>query len=740
MASISLTLSLRGQLLSSVRADTYGVGAFTPELVLDFAEDYYRTNNTDTTFDSAITHAATTNATMVGSDGLLKWRPHNLFSYSEDFSNVAWVKDAGVSITSTGHNDPDGGSAATLITVTDNGRLYRNTGITAYNTVAAVFIKAGTFSHFSIFGAFVNLVAKTTTGGTLTELADGWFRFDGPARPITRNFQIQSYPDDAYLTHTTTGTYYLWGGGAYRSDLGGMANNPDRGDSYVPTTTAARYLPRRGHHVYNGTSWVNEGLLHESDARTNLLTNSNGFTTLGASTVTANSGVSPTGETNAVLADTVSASNSNGVFIPNCTINADTSYTTSLYIKNVAGNGILAFFFRTNSASNQTKLWFNLNDGTKGTQGANSGATSVSDFGITEVGNGWYRLYVVGSSTVTTSLNSFIFSAAADNSSNRDGAGEVLIYGAQVEAGSTPSSYIPTAGATVTRAAETLTVPAANMPWPTPVVIGEELVTGDSSTFTSSLGDWAYYTGATASVVDEKFSISGIGTYQIAGLLTVGKVYLVEFDYTRALSSYTPYVGDRASPGSQVRVPNDGTLSGRASGVIRCVFNTAAVGSAAGAVTIDNISVKEIEESVSIQMDGLMTYADTGSGVQVSFHNWKLSSNNFINARLNTQGSRTGQVMFYQRETISGQLILGSSNVAYAPNTNVPFNIASRHGSTFVNGAVDGTALTANTTPPALPDLSTTNFSLAPTYMGTIGKLRVWADDLGDTGIAEASA
>ena len=75
----------------------------------------------------------------------------------------------------------------------------------------------------------------------------------------------------------------------------------------------------------------------------------------------------------------------------------------------------------------------------------------------------------------------------------------------------------------------------------------------------------------------------------------------------------------------------------------------------------------------------------------------------------------------------------------YTPDINVPFNIASRHGSTFINGAVDGTALTANTTPTALPDLSSTDMQIGSTFMGTIKLFRVWADDLTDEGIEEAS-
>jgi hypothetical protein len=79
------------------------------------------------------------------------------------------------------------------------------------------------------------------------------------------------------------------------------------------------------------------------------------------------------------------------------------------------------------------------------------------------------------------------------------------------------------------------------------------------------------------------------------------------------------------------------------------------------------------------------------------------------------------------------------SVTAYTPGVLVPYNIASRHGSTFINGAVDGVALTADTTPVALPDLSATDFNLGFDYMGTISMLRVWADDLADVGIAEAT-
>jgi hypothetical protein len=68
----------------------------------------------------------------------------------------------------------------------------------------------------------------------------------------------------------------------------------------------------------------------------------------------------------------------------------------------------------------------------------------------------------------------------------------------------------------------------------------------------------------------------------------------------------------------------------------------------------------------------------------------------------------------------------------YSPGVNVPFNIASYHGSTFINGAVGGTALTANTNPTALPDLSSTDLSVGYDFMGNIEQVSIWVGGITD--------
>ena len=288
--------------------------------------------------------------------------------------------------------------------------------------------------------------------------------------------------------------------------------------------TVGNNVPRTGHHVYNGSAWVNEGILHESEARTNLLLNSG---TLSTQSVTV-----------AAVANTIS-------FTGTGTVTLSGVSTAGPLVGTGTGE------------NNRVNLTFTPTAGT---------------------------LTLTVSGTVTN---------------------------AQLEAGSTPSSYIPTSGSAVTRAADLLTVPAANLPY-------------------------------------------------------------------------------------------------------------------------DNTNM-------SIQIDGKMTYADNGLSDEVQPYYWLLNATNYIKSSVSALTARTGQSIFNQRQSTSGYDGVAGTNTDYSPDVNVPFNIAARHGSTFINGAHEGTLLTANTTPTILPDLSATDLTLGRTFMGTIGQFRMWDEDLTDAGITEAS-
>jgi hypothetical protein len=128
---------------------------------------------------------------------------------------------------------------------------------------------------------------------------------------------------------------------------------------------------------------------------------------------------------------------------------------------------------------------------------------------------------------------------------------------------------------------------------------------------------------------------------------------------------------------------------------------------------------------MTIAMDGEMTYADEDKAPEVKFTQWADGeSANSIRQELNTNGPNVGRMVFRTYQSSTASIVIGASD-DYSSGVNVPFNIASRHTSSDLNGAVDGTALTADTTPTALPDLSATDFEIAPTGVINIKSLRI---------------
>ena len=145
--------------------------------------------------------------------------------------------------------------------------------------------------------------------------------------------------------------------------------------------------------------------------------------------------------------------------------------------------------------------------------------------------------------------------------------------------------------------------------------------------------------------------------------------------------------------------------------------------------------------AMSISLKGLMSYADLVSYDQFYPLAWG-SSTIGITYEVTTYSSFDGRWGFEQ--AVGGVLdVVRTANGYYDMAMHVPFNVASRHGSTFINGANDGVALAANETPTTLADLSAVDIILAKPRVGSvvfnIQQGSLWGVDIGDAGIEEAS-
>ena len=382
--------------------------------------------------DMSVTRATT--ATRVNSAGLVELVPYNLLTYSNTFTNSDWVKGSTIALTS-GQLGYDGTNNAWLLS--KGAVLYASMGqaVSSSDTkTLSVYAKANTNTKMSLFSTsspsnfYQDFDLSNGTLGPLSNgvvstliepMGNGWYRCSVVFSGNTTSFDI--FPDN--INEANSGSIYI-----QDAQINEGTTLP-----YQKTETRLN-IPRLDYS--NGTC---PSLLVEPQ-RTNLLTYSSSFDNANwaklDATITANSTTAPDGT---LTADKfiANANNAAHAFYQSVPSGA---YSFSIYAK----------------AAEETVFSLWLNDFSKNARFDLSSGTvvfsNVTSANITDVGNGWFRCDVYDT-TLTTFVAIFGRNGAAYVGNGVNG---MFFWGAQVEAGSYATSYIPTTSASVTRNADSV--------------------------------------------------------------------------------------------------------------------------------------------------------------------------------------------------------------------------------------------------------------------------------------------
>jgi len=143
------------------------------------------------------------------------------------------------------------------------------------------------------------------------------------------------------------------------------------------------------------------------------------------------------------------------------TLSASTTYTFSVFVKSAERTNIM-IHLRKSDYTTRFGGFFNLSTKTFTSETA-AGGTLVSS-SITQFPNDWYRISVTGDIGTNTAAVTTLYLCNTSNSISYagDGTSGIYVWGAQLEQGAFPTSYIPTVASTVPRSADNASMTGTN--------------------------------------------------------------------------------------------------------------------------------------------------------------------------------------------------------------------------------------------------------------------------------------
>lgn len=453
-----------------VRNPLWTAARAVPSLDLRFADNKSLVDAA--TGQNLVTFTRASSGTYVDSQGVIRTATTNLLPRSEEFNDAVWGKVGG-SLTADAIMAPNGQTTADLFTentvltqhdvrvtsptltdgVTYTLTVYSKTNGRRLNIIYPL-DTAGHGATFDLINGTFTYTGNTVTA-TIQPVGDGWYRCSCTAtksggsgtsqlRFLTHNGTTNNYTGDG------TSGIYLWGAQLEQSSTVG---------EYIPTTSTINSAPRFDHNPTTGESL---GLLVE-ESRTNLVSYSQDFSnawwTISASTLPTINNTAPDGSSSAVNWVFDAASSASAVISSNLTKAASAiTYTFSVFAKS-NGYSLLRLYARdTSNSINRSEATFDLSIAATSSilsSGTFSGATPS----ITPLQNGWYRCVLTFTTGTETSINVRV---NRNDALSPDGTSGIYVWGAQLEAGSFPTSYIPTTTAAATRSADVASIAGTN--------------------------------------------------------------------------------------------------------------------------------------------------------------------------------------------------------------------------------------------------------------------------------------